>query len=650
VSFRTATLLTLVTTIAVLALVAGGGVRALLGNDAGRVQGSDPGLVATVYDPYQGELLAPYGRLRGALEANDVEELLAVATDAAGYSSFLAADNVWRRDDLHASTRLTAIERMLELRMPDSLKRVETRQLQLARAALAEQAGQNDVAIAAYRAALPTDLAMSGLARLEHDPYRLASAYQQAGRHEAALTALGTLTAPSIEAPSLRALGRYEAALAAYQRWLVNVPDSEEAALGAAWCLYYLGRDAEAEAAFAALGGDGTYGRALVANRRGDVDSAVSLLASTGRSDLLWLATGILEARDRYSEALPLYLRLAEGSSVYADDSAYRAHVIATRQGDPATAQRAAGLLPPGNFFGLLLGQEPPALDVATGEDEAAGAVGQEPDPSHVVGPGAAPAEAATLPTDSPLARSAHALELSSALYAINEVDAAVGELLFALRDVEATGSGPATTAAVLELAEALQSMDEYRQSVRAARELMSAGNDDVRVWRLSYPPAWPQAVLPAAEAEGVEPGLIWAVMRQESAYSPVALSVANAQGLMQVIPSTWDWIAELRGEDPGDPYDVATNIAYGATYLAWLDDYFDGDIELVIASYNGGQGYVRRLFTSDFVAGDKDEFYREIDRSETREYLQRVYENLAVYRSLYPSIADSGPVDEPGL
>src|SRR5690606_40764615 len=92
--------------------------------------------------------------------------------------------------------------------------------------------------------------------------------------------------------------------------------------------------------------------------------------------------------------------------------------------------------------------------------------------------------------------------------------------------------------------------------------------------------------------------------------------------------------------------FDVSTNIAYGATYLAWLDNYFDGDIELVIASYNGGQGYVRRLFTSDFVAENKDEFYREIDRSETREYLQRVYENLAVYRALYPSFTLVGGPD----
>src|SRR5690606_13783073 len=234
------------------------------------------------------------------------------------------------------------------------------------------QAGRPDVALNAYRAALPAEVAMAALARLEQDPYRLASDYQRAGRHQAARPALGALTAPSIEAPSLRALGRYEEALDAFERWLAEVPSSEEAALGAAWCLYYLERDPEAEAAFTALGAAGTYGRALLANRAGDIDTAVQLMTSTGRADLLWLSTGILEARDRFTQALPLYLRLAAGSSVYADDSAYRAYVLASRQGDSATAERAASHLPPGNFFGLLLGHVPPAVDVATGAQEAA--------------------------------------------------------------------------------------------------------------------------------------------------------------------------------------------------------------------------------------------------------------------------------------
>jgi soluble lytic murein transglycosylase len=108
----------------------------------------------------------------------------------------------------------------------------------------------------------------------------------------------------------------------------------------------------------------------------------------------------------------------------------------------------------------------------------------------------------------------------------------------------------------------------------------------------------------------------------------------------MQVIPSTWDWLAELQRETPGNPYDVATNVRYGSFYLRWLMNYLDGDLELVIASYNRGQGYIRRLFESDAVALDKDELYREIDALETREYLQRVMVNYEVYRELYPTLS----------
>jgi soluble lytic murein transglycosylase-like protein len=70
--------------------------------------------------------------------------------------------------------------------------------------------------------------------------------------------------------------------------------------------------------------------------------------------------------------------------------------------------------------------------------------------------------------------------------------------------------------------------------------------------------------------------------------------------------------------------------------------------MELVVTSYNRGQGYMRRLFEGDAVRGDKDEMYRHIDALETREYLQRVMVNLETYRRLYGSefgsLADARP------
>ncbi len=632
--------------------------RAVLGDVAGgdtsrAPSGADPELQATVYDPYAGELLRPYGELRAALAAGDQEALERLANASDGYSAYLAASELASWESLPPGERLLALERALELRLEDSLRRAENRELQLLRGHLARAAGEVQTALDAYDEALPLREAREALAELQTDPYRLAATYQRSGLHSAALEALGPLTAPSIEAPSLRALGRYEEALDAYRRWSQEVPGDPDAALGAAWCLFYLGRDAEATAAFSELGSAGYYGLGLLANRAGDIDGAIDLLGRTGRADVLWLATGILEARDRFTDSLPLYLELARGGSSYADDSAYRAYVLASRLGLDAVANEARSLLPEGNFFAMRLGSPslaPDPAEVAVAQDggapnaSAVTAGGAEEDSGTEALAAAPPSgellaleATAETPAASGPPTTAQALELASALYGVHEEEAAVGELLFALRRAEAGGS----VQEVLALGEMLQSMDEYRHSVSAARSLISSGVQDLRAWRLAYPPAWPDLVIGAAEEEGVEPGLIWAVMRQESAFSEVAVSVANAQGLMQVIPSTWDWIAELRKEEPGDPFDVAANVAYGTTYLAWLMNYFDGDLELVIASYNGGQGYVRRLFESDWVREDKDDFYREIDRSETREYLQRVYENLAVYRTLYPSIAE---------
>lgn len=575
----------------------------------------DP-LLVTAAESRDVSVVAPYQQLRSAIAAGDAAELQRLSAAGDSYLAYSASLALSALDDLPAAQRLEALERALELRIHDSLKRAENLELLLMKASLAEAAGALDKALVAYRDALPDERAVAAYMRLEADPYRRAAGLQNAGKHMRALEALGDLTAPSVEATSLRALGRYEEALAAYRRWLVEEPGNSTALSGEAWCLFYLGRDDEATAAFTALGPSGHYGLGLLANRAGQLDLAVEHLARTGRADLLWLATGLYEAKDRYADSLPLYMRLARGTSSYADDAAFRAYVLASRLGDEATAVAARELIPFGNFFAIILGGEAAAPDPFSAE------------------PG--PYSLAAMSGEPPSKMAAEALLVARELSAAGEHDAAVGESLFALRRAEAGGD----VATVLDLAELLQSLDEYRQSTRAGRELLSAGIDDLRAWRLAYPPAYPLTVIPEAAENEIEPALIWAVMRQESAFSPVAVSRSNALGLMQVIPSTWDWIAEMRREQPANPFEVSSNIAYGATYLAWLLNYFDGDEELVIAGYNGGQGYVRRIFESAWVAEDKHEFYREIDQPETREYLQRVYENMAVYRLLYPGLA----------
>ena len=587
-----------------------------------------------VDDPYAAPMLQPYGAFRTAMESGNAAVVQELADGDDGYLAYLAALAVARWPSIDATTRLAYLHRAMQLRVQDSLARTETRELMLEWGTLAELAGVPREAIEAYQAALPDARAIAALERLQPDPYKLSNTMLNARQYSRALAALDGRQAPSIEAPALRALGRQDEALAAYRAWLVEQPDSATAASGIAWTLYFTGDLEGAGAAFRSLSGaNALYGRALIANRLGNIDTAVSLLEQTHDADWLWLSTSLLEARDRYQDAIPIYLRLARGGSAYADDAAYRAYVLASRLSDTATAAAAAALIPDYSFFALKLGRPLPVAALV----QAQVATGDASNPARL----ASVAEASDLPV----------VQLAHALYAVHENEAAVGELVMALRDARAAPelgeSSPSpygsTVAerhdAVVTLAQALQSMGEFRQSVQAARGLLDTNDNDLRAWRLAYPAAYPEAVSASASAAGVKPELVWSIMRQESAFSPIAVSTSNAMGLMQVIPSTWDWLAELQQETPpADPFDPVANVRYGAYYLGWLMRYFDGDQELVITSYNRGQGYIRRLYESDYVAGNKDELYREIDALETREYLQRVSLNLATYQALYPA------------
>ena len=604
---------------AVVALLGAGAALVALGLPA-RDPVPMPLVHVAIADPYGHPPLEAYGTLQRARREDDLDAVRALADTADGYLAYRVAELLARDPRLPPDARLAAFERVLALRVDDPLERAARRTLHAEIGAVAEAAAllavapnvaatARDRAVAAYREALPNQAAIDGLDRLVEDPYRLANAFLQAGMATRALEALGGRVAPSIEAPALRAAGRHDEALEAFRRWLAEVPGERAALEGEAWSLFALERWREADAAFAALGGaTGTYGRGLVAGREGRIDEAVALLLATNQASRMWLATGWLEGRGRWSDAVDAYLRIARtGDATYADDAAYRALVLADRLGDGEQATIARDLVPPGSYFALRLGA---ALDVP-----------RRWRPWALTRP-------TTPPTPRPRWRRRSSWRGRCARWATT-------------RPPEASSSSPcatrpgARTSSRLPRRSRIGTASTGRASVPRSR-CLNAGDADPRVWRLAYPRAYPDAVDAHGLAFGVEPALVWAIMRQESAFSPVAVSTSNAQGLMQVIPSTWGWLAELQSETPDDPFDPDANVRYGTYYLRWLLDYFDGDAELVIPSYNRGQGYIRRLYEGELVAGDKDELLRHIDALETREYLQRVTLNLAVYRSLY--------------
>ncbi len=87
----------------------------------------------------------------------------------------------------------------------------------------------------------------------------------------------------------------------------------------------------------------------------------------------------------------------------------------------------------------------------------------------------------------------------------------------------------------------------------------------------------------------GVYPRLAMAIIRAESNYNPLAVSTKNAQGLMQLIPETAERFNVKK------PFDPEQNIRGGLAYLRWLLAYFQGNITLVAAAYNAGEGAVNR-------------------------------------------------------
>ncbi len=137
------------------------------------------------------------------------------------------------------------------------------------------------------------------------------------------------------------------------------------------------------------------------------------------------------------------------------------------------------------------------------------------------------------------------------------------------------------------------------------------------------------------------DPALVHAVVRQESAFDPKAVSYRGALGLMQLMPSTAVKVARrlrLPYSQRRLVLDPAYNLALGRAYLAKLLEDYDGSAILAIAAYNAGPSRVRRWLQRYGPPGPSSheavDWIESIPLYETRNYVQRVLENLTVYRS----------------
>jgi soluble lytic murein transglycosylase len=174
-------------------------------------------------------------------------------------------------------------------------------------------------------------------------------------------------------------------------------------------------------------------------------------------------------------------------------------------------------------------------------------------------------------------------------------------------------------------------------QDVVRGAALDSAPSDaNTWAWHCIYPTPYLDVVEAAAQRESLPPALLFAVMRQESAFDPHAASEARAYGLLQLIAPTAQRIAGQLGEPFTDAALLTpdANIRYGAHYLAQLSGYFGGNLALVAAAYNAGPDAVFRWLAAPEKIGI-DAFLARIPFDQTRTYVERVLGNLARYQYL---------------
>jgi soluble lytic murein transglycosylase len=160
--------------------------------------------------------------------------------------------------------------------------------------------------------------------------------------------------------------------------------------------------------------------------------------------------------------------------------------------------------------------------------------------------------------------------------------------------------------------------------------------NIDIDSW--GYPvralPDWKQIGRP------VEKPLVYALSRQESEFNPNAGSTAGAQGLMQIMPGTAKLIAKQHGiaYKPSQLLNPQLNVQLGAAHLGDLIAKHGGSYVLTLVSYNAGPRRSREWIEQygDFRTGEADpvDWVESIPFQETRQYVQKVLQNLHIYRS----------------
>ena len=215
-------------------------------------------------------------------------------------------------------------------------------------------------------------------------------------------------------------------------------------------------------------------------------------------------------------------------------------------------------------------------------------------------------------------------------------------ELLYAIDERDLIAGSLADLGERLTDAAALAAIGEVAARQKDARAMLLLGKSALARGLALDHYAFPTVGIPEYRAIGpeIEPSVVYAIARQESTFNPKTVSSAKAMGLMQVTPAAGRYVAKKFGASYDEKRllsDQTYNVQLGAAELGDLYVDYRGSHILTFAGYNAGRGRVK-----DWIARfgdprdpkvDPIDWVEQIPFSETRNYVQRVLENLQVYR-----------------
>jgi soluble lytic murein transglycosylase len=196
---------------------------------------------------------------------------------------------------------------------------------------------------------------------------------------------------------------------------------------------------------------------------------------------------------------------------------------------------------------------------------------------------------------------------------------------------------------AMIALAAYYQGIGVYRSSQIAGTRVALLSKQPftqvpLYILRFAFPVYYADLVAKEAKDYNLDPAFFAALIRLESQWDAYALSVSEARGLTQVIPSTAnDILGRLKFPEnfvQDDLYRPLVSLRYGAYYVDFTRRFLGGNLAATLAGYNAGPGAARAWLTQS--GDDLDMFYETITSGQAKDYVRYTYENFNVYRMLY--------------